>query len=153
MKKCFFIGHREANESIYPILRSAIETHIAQHNVEEFIVGQYGAFDRLVRKALVEAKQKHPDIRLVLLTPYHTAERKIELPKGFDDILYPEGLEKVPRRYAIVRANRYMIDLSDYLIAYVTHPASNAHNLFEYAKKRAEKCIFNIQNIGDYSEK
>ena len=37
---------------------------------------------------------------------------------------------------AIVRANRYMVDHVDYLIAYAWHPASNARNLMEYAKTR-----------------
>ena len=63
----------------------------------------------------------------------------MELPPGFDNTFYPHGMEKVPRRLAIVRANRYMIDHADYLIAYVWHPGSNAKNLLEYAKKR-EKC-------------
>ena len=34
-------------------------------------------------------------------------------------------LETVPKRLAIVRANRYMVERSDFLIAYVWHPASN----------------------------
>ena len=60
----------------------------------------------------------------------------MELPPGFDNTFYPHGMEKVPRRLAIVRANRYMIDHADYLIAYVWHPGSNARNFLEYAQKR-----------------
>ena len=45
-------------------------------------------------------------------------------------------MEYVPRRLAIVRANRYMIDHVDFLIAYVWHPASNAQDLMEYAQKK-----------------
>lgn len=47
---------------------------------------------------------------------------------------YPPNMERVPRRVAIVRANRYMVDHVDYLIAYAWHPASNARELVEYAK-------------------
>ena len=43
------------------------------------------------------------------------------------------GMETVPKRAAIVRANRYMVNHSDYLIAYAWHPASNARELVEYA--------------------
>ena len=45
-----------------------------------------------------------------MLIPYHPAERPVETPPGFDGTFYPPGIESVPRRYAIVRANRYMVD-------------------------------------------
>jgi len=43
-------------------------------------------------------------------------------------------METVPKRAAIVRANRYMVEHSDYLIAYVWH-SGNAWDLVEYARK------------------
>ena len=46
-KSCFFIGHREASEEIYPALYAAVEQHILEYGVTEFIVGHYGGFDRL----------------------------------------------------------------------------------------------------------
>ena len=59
MKRCFFIGHREASERIFQVLCDTIEVHITEYSVAEFIVGQYGNFDRLVARALIEAKQKY----------------------------------------------------------------------------------------------
>lgn len=147
MKRCFFIGHREADDSIYQALYKSIEEHIIKFNVEEFVVGQYGGFDCLVRKALIEAKQNYPHIRLLLLMPYLQTEHDKTIPNGFDDSIYPEGLESVPRRYAIVRANRYMVDHSDYLIAYVAHPASNAYNLVEYANRIKRSNTLTVTNI------
>lgn len=46
-KSCFFIGHREASEKMYPELKAAVEQHITEYGVTEFIVGHYGGFDRL----------------------------------------------------------------------------------------------------------
>ncbi len=135
-KSCFFIGHRDAPEEILPALLEAIEGHITNYGVGEFIVGGYGQFDRLAAKALVCAKSRHPEIILMLLTPYHPAERSMEVPPGFDGTFYPPGMESVPRQYTIARANRYMIDHADCLIAYAWHPASNAKNLVEYALKK-----------------
>ena len=43
------------------------------------------------------------------------------------------------RKAAIIRANRYVVDHVDYLIAYAWHPASNARELVEYAKRRVKK--------------
>ena len=135
-KSCFFIGHREASEEIYPALYAAIEHHIVEYGVTEFIVGHYGGFDHLAATAVKEAKCSYPEVKLTLLLPYHPAERPIPTPAGFDGTFYPPGMESVPRKAAIVRANRYMVDHTDFLIAYVWHPASNAKKLVEYAKKR-----------------
>ena len=139
MKSCFFIGHREASSEILPTLREVIEQHIVEYGVTEFIVGHYGGFDRMAARAVIAAKEQHPEIALSMLISYHLSERCVELPSGFDNTFYPPGMEKVPRRVAIVRANRYMVDHVDYLIAYVWHPASNARNLLEYAQKHEQK--------------
>lgn len=136
MKSCFFIGYREASSEILPALRATIEQHIVEYGVTEFVVGHYGGFDRIAAKAVIDAKKQHSEITLSMLIPYHPSERPIELPPGFDNTFYPPGMEKVPRRLAIVQANRYVVEHVDYLIAYVWHPASNARELMEYANRR-----------------
>ena len=55
-KSCFFIGHRETSEAIYPALYAVVEQHILEYGVTEFIVGHYGGFDRLAASAVKEAK-------------------------------------------------------------------------------------------------
>ena len=138
-KSCFFIGHRETSEEIYPALYAAVEQHILEYGVTEFIVGYYGGFDRLAASAVKEAKRFYPEVKLILLLPYHPAERPISTPDGFDGTFYPPGMESVPRKAAIIRANRYIVDHVNYLIAHAWHPASNARELVEYAQKRQQK--------------
>ena len=135
-KSCFFIGHRETSGEIYPALYAAVKQHIWEYGVTEFIVGHYGGFDRLAALAVKEANRFCPEVKLTLLLPYHPAERPIPIPDGFDGTFYPPGMEGVPRKVAIVRANRYVVDHVDYLIAYAWHPASNARELVKYAKRR-----------------
>lgn len=101
----------------------------------------------MAAKAVIDAKVHHPEITLSMLIPYHPSERSVELPLGFDNSFYPPGMEKVPRRLAIVRANRYMVDHVDYLIVYVWHPGSNARDLVEYAKKREKKHLLNVTEL------
>ena len=149
MKSCFFIGHREASSELLPILRQTVEKHISEYGVTEFIVGGYGGFDHQASKAVISLKQQYPQITLSLLIPYHPAERPIETPPGFDNTYYPSEMEKVPRKLAIVRANRYMVDHVDYLIAYAWHPASNARDLLEYAQCREKKGLIKIINIAE----
>lgn len=136
MKSCFFLGHRETPSAICAELDDAIERHITELGVTDFYVGQYGAFDRFSQSALTSAKVRHPNIRAYLLLPYHPAERRVETPEGFNGTFYPPGMETVPRRLAILRANRYMLSTCDHLIAYVWHIASNSRDLLEYAEKR-----------------
>lgn len=99
--------------------------------------------------AVKEVKQKNADITLHLVLPYHPAERAIEAPDGYDGTYYPEGLENVPRQHAIVRANKIMVDISDWLIAYVRHGASNSRKVLEYAKRREKKGLIKIQNLAE----
>lgn len=152
MKSCFFIGHREASTEVLPALCAAVEQHIVEFGVTEFIVGHYRGFDRMAAKAVVDAKALHPEIVLSMLIPYHPSEQPVELPSGFNNTFYPPGMEKVPRRLAIVRANRYMIDHTDHLIAYVWHPASNTRKLLEYARKREKKGENQICNLASDSK-
>ena len=139
MSRCFFIGHREAPETILPPLISAVERHIAEYHVNEFVVGHYGSFDRFAQKAVMDAKKRFSDVALTILLPYHPSEQAVELPEGADGFLYPEGMERVPKRAAISRANRYMIAHSDYLIAFLQHFGSNTREFVEYAQKREKQ--------------
>ena len=130
------------------MLTAAIERLITEEQVSFFYVGGYGGFDRIAATAVKRMKLHHPEITLMLVLPYHPGERPIETPNGFDGTYYPEGLEKVPRRYAIVRANEIMAKQSDWLISYVRHGASNSRRILEYAQKQGTACI----NINDLLE-
>ena len=149
MKSCFFIGHREADERLLPRLELTIESLIAEENVRYFYVGGYGGFDRISAAAVKHIKQKYPDITLMLVLPYHPAERTVPTPDGFDGTYHPEGLENTPRRYAIVRTNQIMVDTSNWLVCYVQHGVSNSRNLLEYAQRREEKGLIQVINIGE----
>ena len=139
-KTCFFIGHREAPESIYPELAQTVEQLIGQ-GVADFYVGNYGNFDRLAARVVIAAKQQRPEVRLTMLLPYHPAEREVVLPPGFDGSLYPPGMENVPRRFAIPRANCWMVEHCTHLVAYVTHPASNAGKVVEWGIIKDKKVM------------
>lgn len=141
-KTCFFIGSRHTPSSIRGQLLQAVEKHIVEYGVTTFTVGHYGAFDSLVAGVLLEAKKQYSDIKLYQLAPY-ALNQKREAPEGFDGTFYPEGLELVPKRYAIVQANRHMIQNSDYLIAYA-HGVGNSRNFVEYAQGREKKGLIKV---------
>lgn len=148
-KSCFFIGHREADEGVYPRLQQSVERLITEEKVSAFYVGNHGGFDRLAARAVIDAKRQHPNIILMLVLPYHPGERQVDIPEGFDGTYYPEELEDTPRKFAIVKANKIMVDTSDWLICYVWHPASNARNLLEYARRREKRGWIQIENLAE----
>lgn len=141
-KTCFFIGNRHAPSDIKEQLAEVIEQHINEFDVTTFIVGRYGNFDSLVTGVLQDIKKRHTNIELYLLAPYALVQ-KIEIPVGFDGTFFPEGLETVPMRYAIVKANRYMIQHSDYLISYCHH-IGNTRKIVEYAQRCERKGLIKV---------
>ena len=63
-KSCFFIGHREANESLLPRLESEIDRLVIEENVRYFYVGGYGGFDQIAATAV-----KNHSFCVLFLTP------------------------------------------------------------------------------------
>lgn len=132
----------EKQADVNMTFESFVEQHILEYGVTEFIVGHYGGFDCLAASTVKEARCFYPAVKLTLLLPYHLAERPIPTPGEFDSTFYPPGMESVPRKIAIVRANRYVVDHVGYLIAYAWRPASNARELAEYAKVNKRIFLF-----------
>ena len=60
MSTCFFIGHRDAPDSILPSLSAAIEARIVEDGVDQFVAGNYGRFDSLAAQAVRKAKKQRP---------------------------------------------------------------------------------------------
>ena len=143
MRTCFFIGHRDAPESIYDGMFQAVERHISEYGVGDFVVGRYGNFDRLAARAVMEAKRHHADVTLTLLMPYYRTDAE-PLPDGFDGSLFPDGLETVPKRAAILRANQYMIHHCDYMIVYDAGRIGNTRTLVYQARRIKGLQIDNI---------
>ena len=146
VKRCFLFGHRDSPFEIQSSIEEAIERHYQQYGVRQFFVGSYGSFDSMAASALKTVKKHHTDMELYLLIPYHPAERSTGVPEGFDNTFYPP-LERVPRRYAIVKANRYMVETCDTIICCASH-FGNTRNLLDYAWKRREKGLLIVENLG-----
>lgn len=138
-KRCFFIGHRDAPQSLFERLKTEIKRLVVNESVSEFVIGGYGSFDAMASVAVVDVKSEFPEINILRLTPYYKPCRTPNLPIGFDGTIYPEGLEDVPRRFSIVRANQYMVEHSDYLICYVCRSFGSSGKLVEFASRKEKK--------------
>ena len=146
MKSCVMFGHHDTPQEMLEKIKCAVEEIYLKHGIGIFYVGGYGSFDYLAGAAVKSVKKQFPDIKLYLLIPYHPAVKPVALLDGYDGSYYPP-LEKVPRRYAIVKANQYMVKCCDAVICYARYPG-NSKALLEYAKKREIDERLIIKNIG-----
>ena len=139
---CFLFGHSTCPDHIFPQLVRAIEKLIVEEGTVVFIVGHRGAFDRLAERAVCALKEKYPHIRLRRLIAYYRPHGKDPyFPEGVDSTYYPEGLEFVPKPFAIVRANEMTVDNSPIVICYVCHTMTNTHKLYYRALRKGKKVI------------
>ena len=137
MKICTFFGHKNAPEDIKEVLLNTIEDLIINEKVTKFYVGTHGNFDFMVRNILKELKEKYTEINYNIILAY--------LPDGSVDYenkdIYPEGIEIVPKRFAIDWRNRWMLKQSDYVITYVTRSFGGAAKFKEIAEKQGKTVI------------
>ena len=142
---CFMFGHATTPYDVLVCIEAAAEKQYNEHNIKTFIVGNRGNFDSLAATAIKNLKKKYGDISLLLLLAYHPAERPVHLTEGFDNSYYPP-LEGVPRQYAIVRANQFMVDTADSIICYVNR-IGNTRKLLQQAERRQKKENILIENV------
>lgn len=143
----FFIGHRNAEDEVIPLLDEAVERHITEYGVTDFFMGHYGRFDRLAAGAVKRAKQRHPGVLLIMVLPYHPAIHPIEKPEGFDCTYYPWEDERIPKRFAIVKTNQRMVNECEYLIAYAWHHIGSSGELVDYARRREKRGLIHVENL------
>lgn len=147
MSSCFFIGHRDALECLLPLVQETAERLIRQEGVTDFYVGSRGAFDHMAAKAVRRLMEIYPHVRLYRVLAYLPAQELEETSLGFTGTVFPEGLESVPRRFAIFRANRVMVDACDFLIAYAPRETGNARRVLDYARRRQGRGLLRVVEL------
>ena len=135
-------GHREIDDlrqlenRLVPIIKEVIQTK----SYVAFLIGRNGEFDEyaasIIKRTQKEMGKENNDITLVL--PYAVA-RLAYYEKYYDNIVIPERLYGVHPKSAITLKNRWMVDMSDLVIAYVERTNGGAYEALKYAEKRNKK--------------
>lgn len=146
MSSCTFFGHRIINKDIKDLLTRQIDNLIAEHGVNVFYVGNNGQFDHLVAAVLRELKSRNPQISYSIVLAYLPEREKEYNQLSYTETIYPEGLEYTPPRFAISKRNQWMVQQSDYVIAYVEHSIGGAAQFTEYARKK-HKTVINLADL------
>lgn len=140
-----FCGHRDFVETAEAEnqLTMFLEKY-ARENVRLVCYnGGYGNFDYFAAKCVQRMQEQYSNIRNCLVLPYIDQPflERIEIFKNhFDETIYPP-LESVPRKYAIIRRNEWMVDSADIVIAYITYSWGGAARTLEYAKRKNKNII------------
>ena len=147
-----FCGHAHfsRSEEYEQQILAFLEEKVGDQPADMFL-GGYGDFDHFAYVCCKKYQKTHPNISLVLVTPYPPIDscdsRFRYCEEKYDCILYP-ALENVPKKFAIVHRNRYMAEKADYVVAFVSHGFGGAYTTYQYAKRKGKK-IFNLANFED----
>ena len=137
LSACTFFGHREAPDTLYPTLLQSIEQLILQEKVTCFYVGNHGAFDRLAYHALKQLQKHYSYIRINVVLAYMPTRQET-----YDENrVLPEGIELVPKRFAISYRNNWMLRRCSYVISYITHLTGGAAQFVDKARKQKKIII------------
>lgn len=142
-----FCGHSDflKTENYEKELLAILEKEVGNSSAE-FYLGGYGNFDDFAYSCCKKFKEMNTNVSLVFVTPYITPEYQknhLEFQKTkYDSILYPP-IEKAPLRFAISYRNKYMVESSDLVIAFIEHEYGGAYQTYKYAKKKGKK-IYNL---------
>ena len=133
-----FFGHKDTPKEIEPTLRSTLINLIENHGATEFYVGNNGNFDTTVRRQLKDLSHTYPITYSVVLAYLPTEKNK------YDDLtntIYPEGIESVPKRFAISYRNKWMVEQSDIVVTYVARTYGGAWQFKAMAERQGKTVI------------
>ncbi len=140
---CTFFGHRDAPNEIKEVLKETIIDLIENKNVDMFYVGNHGVFDSMVTNVLKGLTLKYQNIEYKTVLAYLPTEKNEFDYTDYSCTVYPEGIEKTPKRFAISYRNKWMINNSDFVITYVNRIVGGAAQFKELAEKKG-KAVINI---------
>ena len=133
-----FFGHKDTPKEIEPTLRTTLVDLIENKNVTVFYVGNNGNFDTMVRRQLENLSQTYPITYNVVLAYLPTKKSEYD---DYTNTILPEGIETIPKRFAISWRNKWMIEQADIVVTYVTHSFGGAAQFKELAERQGKTVI------------
>jgi len=138
-----FCGHGELYNAYDSVKQKCFEVVREQilKGADSFLIGDYGEFDAVASTVCLALKREHR-IEVCLILPYykpHVDDYTKRRYSRFDYVLTPP-LEDTPPRYRILKANQYMVEQSDIVIAYVRSHGGAAKTL-EYAQRKGKRIL------------
>lgn len=140
-----FCGHSKLYSSYDSIKDKCLEIVREQiiKGTDSFLVGDYGDFDALATSVCLALRKDHP-IEVCLVLPYYKPHIDGYIKQRYDkfDSIITPSLEHTPPHFRIIKANQYMVEQSDIVIAYV-RSSGGAANTLQYAQRKG-RIIINL---------
>lgn len=140
---CCLFGHRDAPETVRPLLEQTLEKLIVHQQANTFLIGQQGAFDRMAASVIRQLCEKYPHVRCREVLAYFPRKKSAA---DISESIIPCGIECVPPIFAILWRNRWMVDHADIVVLYMKHPTGGTGAVAARAQ-RIGKQIINIAEM------
>lgn len=134
-----FFGHSDAPDTLRDRLKGVLIELITNRGADLFYVGNNGNFNRLALSVIKELKDIYSNIEYRVVLAYMPNANSAECV----NTEYPEGIEFVPKRFAICFRNKWMIEQSDVVVTYVVRGYGGAAKFAELAREKG-KNVWNI---------
>ena len=154
-KACCFTGHRRMSSpvDVKTVLKQVIEEKINE-GYYDFLSGMALGFDSVAAQTVLELKKVYPVIRLFCIVPcgdqdknFTATEKKCyrSLLQQADDVIV---LQETYSRGCMHVRNRFLVDHSSCVIAYLTRKNGGTAYTVSYANKQGRD-IFNVASLID----
>ena len=155
---CCFSGHRPgrlpggyagwhaAGSPLRYWIRCALDEAYAD-GYRDFVCGMALGADTLAAEEVLALRERHPSVRLIAAIPCPGQETRWTPP---DRSRYRSLLARADWQitlcpayapYAMHVRNRWMVEHCTHLVAYVTHPASNAGKVVEWGRIQGKRVV------------
>ena len=150
-KSVAFTGHRELEKDFdYQNLQDFIQDLI-EKGYENFFIGMAVGFDSVCFKVLESLKKSYQHINLIACIPCKEQDRnfsysqKKDYRKMINNADYKVLISENYTPYCMQERNRFMVDNSSLVVAYMLRHQGGTYNTVKYAQLKGRK-IINIVN-------
>ncbi|MBQ8481406.1 MAG: hypothetical protein IJ532_02590 [Alphaproteobacteria bacterium] len=140
-------GHSTPSELKTQIRKEAVNL-IENEDVDTFLVGEKGGYEIDAYDVILDIQKEYPDIQIILVISAMSDLHEIGIGdgkqvierRGFDDFILPPKCELGYKKLCIVYRNRYIIENTDFIIAYNKYKGK-ASEFCKSAKAKGIKVI------------
>ena len=149
-QRACFTGHREiAPHELGAVKRALARTidTLVDRGITTFIAGGAMGFDTLAANAVLDARERHPDVHLILALPCEDqthgwrADAVAEYTRIRERADHVKVLSPTYHRGCMHVRNRYMVDRSDVCICYLRTASGGTAYTVTYAESKGLEII------------
>ena len=144
--ECILFGQDDAPPELAPLLREAVERHVRDYDVTEFVVGGHGAFDRMAADAVRGVQQLDPEVRMYLLSYAYNDDTERFVP-DHDGLFFPEDFYELPPEQARPLATKLVLPECTHAIVYVDGTQSRWAQVYKLARKQEARGLLRLTSL------